>query len=348
MDLRNPYLAAQGTDHSASAVDEFRLLLCALADPQAPAPPLDVVLAADPNRLFASILHHGIEPVALPKLTGLLPRRPPYVALINGMRARQFLANAHCLKLDAVAKRLRLAIETAGFQAALVKGSVFAVTLYRKTSQRPFSEIDILVRDEALRPVGPLLKKQGFRRRGLQLASRLGLGQTQTWIGREDPSIRIRLHRGLVGAAIVRRRVSFGLDEYRIAGGNGAHPAVANFLAAVLHATTIAGMRDLQSLVDVLQALRQLDDDDVAHLSRVLPLLRVRPEVLVCLDIVGALFGDPSAAYVLERLLAGSRFRFGRRLLSPATVLGTAAGHAGTFSFRHRLFRVFQVVAPRG
>lgn len=347
MDLRSPEIAAQDTDPSASTADEFGLLLCALADPGAPLPPRDVLLAADPDRLFEAIVLQGIEPVAFRKLNKLLPQQPPYFSLLDGVRERQFLANAHCLNLDAVAKRIKLAIETADLEAAIVMGSVFAVALYDRTSDRPYEAIDILVDADDLNPVSRLLQDEGFVRRGLQLSERSGLGRTQVWTGDEDPSLCIRLHTSLIGGAVVRQRVSFGLQEYSIAGDEGAHPAVANFMAAMLHATTAGGMRQLQCLVDVLQALRHLDDDDVAHLAMVLPWLQVRPEVLACVDLVGALFGDSSSAYVLERLHAGSQFSMGRKMLSPASVLGTAAqpGHAS--SMRHRMFHVLQAVASR-
>lgn len=346
MDLRSPNLAAQEADLSALAGDEFRLLLCALADPQAPAPPQDILLAADPDQLFEAIVLQGIEPVALRKLTRLLPHKPPYFSLLDGVRERQFLANAHCLNLDAVAKRVKLSLEAADLEAEIVMGSVFAVALYDRISDRPYEAIDILVHARDLKPISRLLEDEGFLRRGLQLPGRSGLGRTQVWTGRQDPSLCIRLHTSLIGGAVVRQRVSFGLEEYGVAGADGAHPAVANFMAAMLHATTAGGMRQLQCLVDVLQALRRLDDNDVAHLAAVLSWLQVRPEVLACVDLVGALFGDPSSAYLLERLGAGSQFSMGRRLLSEATVHGSIEGGQAN-SLRHRMFGIVQALTPR-
>ncbi|MEM9107316.1 MAG: nucleotidyltransferase family protein [Pseudomonadota bacterium] len=347
MDLRSPEIAADETDASASAEDEFRLLLCALADPQAPLPPRDVLLAADPDQLFEAIVIQGIEPVSLPKLTRLLPKGPPYFSLLDGVRERQFLANAHCLNLDAVAKRVKMALESARLEAEIVLGSVFAVSLYDKTSDRPYEAIDILVHGNDINPISRLLQDEGFVRRGLQLTGRSGLGRTQVWTGNEDPSLCIRLHTSLIGGAVVRQRVTFGLDEYSIASDEGAHPAVANFMAAMLHATTAGGMRQLQCLVDVLQALRHLNDDDVAHLAVVLPWLQVRPEVLACVELVGALFGDSSSAYVLQRLQPGSQFSMGRRMLSPDSVLGNTAQSGQAVSLRHRMFHVLQAVTPR-
>ena len=87
---------------------DLKRTLCLLADPQKPAPAADEILNFDPQQLFEAITHHGIAPVALPKLVEILPQEPPYVALIDGMRESQFLANAHCLNLEAVAKRVML------------------------------------------------------------------------------------------------------------------------------------------------------------------------------------------------------------------------------------------------
>ena len=337
-------MSGSGTTSKDGAL---KRLLCQLADPQKPAPSTEELLSFDPQQLFDAITHHGIAPVALPKLVETLPQEPPYVGLIDSMRESQFLANAHCLNLEAVAKRVMLAIDRAGLQATLVKGPVFTVALYDRASDRPFTDVDILVHRSAAREIGVLLKDAGFNRRGHRIWHRSASNLAQKWVGRDDPSVLVELHGNLVHYAGLRRRVSFGYDEYRTASGNGEFPAVANFMTAVIHASAGHKFHRLQLLVDVLQALRRLDETDVEHLVRVLPQLRARLEVLLCLDLVDVLFDEPAAKRVMERLSAGRDYRHSRRLVTADAIIDTWSDTGRRSKVRRHAFRWMQHIARR-
>ena len=169
----------------------------------------------------------------------------------------------------------------------------------------------------------------------------------QKWVRKDNQNILVELHGNLVHYASLRWRVSFGFDEYRTASGDGAFPNVANFMTAVVHAAAGHKFHRLQLIVDVMQAARKLTEEDIAHLNASLDGLRARLEVLVCLDLVCALFGDEAAAHVRDSLASGRNYRFGRRLVTPAAVIDTwnDAGHRSRM--RRHAFRWVQRIAPR-
>ncbi|MEX3011353.1 nucleotidyltransferase family protein [Hoeflea sp. TYP-13] len=331
----------------ATTKEELKQVLRALADPQASAPPTETCLNIAPQDLFDAVRHHGIEPAALPKLLEALPQEPPYVALIDGVRERQFLANAKCLNLEAHAKRIMLAIEGAGLQAKIVKGPVFTSALYEKASDRPFTDIDILAHPSAVRAIAPLLKDAGFfhSRRWIWDKSRSHM--EQKWVLLEDPAIVIELHGNLVHNAGLRRHISFGFDEYMTVAGGGDFPAAAHFMTAVIHASASHKFNRLQLLVDVLQAVRRLEDRDVEHLDQVLDQLGARLEALVCLDLVDALFDNFTATQAQEKLSGRRDYRRCRRLVTADAVFDTWNDRGHRSSMRRNTFRLAQHVVPR-
>ena len=337
-----------------SASDEHRLqdgdlgrVLCALADPQAQGPSAEACLAVPPEPLFEAILHHGIEPIALRKLTGTLPQAPPYPTLIDAVRERQLLANAHALVLEAHALHLTTAIDAQGLNAVIVKGQVFAKALYDRASDRPFTDVDVLAHPASVPEIGTILEEAGFLLYRKRMFDKSARNMEQKWVHKDNRNILIELHGNLVHYAGLRWRVSFGYDDYRTASGNGEFPNAAYFMTAVIHASAGHKFHRLQLIADVMQAARKLSDEDIRHLNAVLDSLRARLEVLVCLDLVCALFGDEASRHVRDSLSPGRDYRFARTLVTPAAVIDTwnDAGHRSRM--RRHAFRWVQRIAPR-
>ncbi|MDA4846203.1 nucleotidyltransferase family protein [Hoeflea poritis] len=322
-------------------------VLCDLADPQAEGPFADACLALPPKQLFDAILHHGIEPIALRKLTGILPQEPPYPTLIDAVRERQLLANAHALVLEAHALQLTTAIDAQGLNAVIVKGQVFAKALYDRASDRPFTDVDVLAHPASVPAVGAILKDAGFLLYQKQMFDNSARNMEQKWVREDNQNILIELHGNLVHYASLRWRVSFGHDEYWTASGDGDFPNVAYFMTAVIHASAGHKFHRLQLLADVMQAARKLTEEDIRHLNTVLDMLRARLEVLVCLDLVCALFGDEASRHVRDSLSPGREYGFARGLVTRDAVIDTwnDAGHRSRM--RRHAFRWVQRVAPR-
>ncbi|MCY6382618.1 nucleotidyltransferase family protein [Hoeflea prorocentri] len=326
---------------------DFAAVLCSLADPQAENPIAGAILSLDADRLFAAVRYHGIEPVALPKLAALVPQEPPYTQLLVDVREGQLLANAHAMVLEAQALQVMTAIETAGLPARIVKGQVFAKGIYDRVSDRPFTDVDILADPAAAAAIGEILTDCGFVLHQKEHFDRSERNMEQKWTRTDDHNVLIELHGNLVHYAGLRRRVSFGYDEYVLAGGNGDHPAVANFMTAVIHAAAGHKFHRLQLLVDVLQAGRRLDEADIDHLRSVLGKIPARLEVLVCLDLVCALFKDEKAAHIRESLSEGKDYRRSRAIVTPQCVIATFDDTGHQSRLRRHAFRWAQHIVSR-
>lgn len=332
---------------AADGQRSFAAVLCALADPQAKGPAAGDIASVDAERLFSAVRHHGIEPVALPKLTALAPKEPPYTQLLDEVREGQLLANAHAMVLEAQALQVMNAIEAAGLPARVVKGQVFAKALYDRASDRPFTDVDLLADPSAAPAIGDILRECGFILHQKERFDRSARNMEQKWVRSDDHNALIELHGNLVHYASLRRRLSFGYDEYVLACADGEHPAVGNLLTAVVHAAAGHKFHRLQLLVDVLQAARRLDEDDIGYLRSVLDAISARLEVLVCLDLVYALFGDDAAGHIRDSLASGKTYRRSRSLVTPASVIATWDDTGHRSRIRRHAFRWAQHLVPR-
>ncbi|WP_419909221.1 nucleotidyltransferase family protein [Hoeflea sp.] len=331
----------------AGQMDGLGRVLCALADPQDPGPTEDACLALPAEPLFEAILHHGIEPIALRKLVETLPQEPPYTSLIDAVRERQLLANAHSLVLEAQALQLLAAIDAQRLQAVIVKGQVFAKALYDRASDRPFTDVDVLAHPDSVPAIGAILENADFLLYRKKLFDKSASNMEQKWVQKDNQNILIELHGNLVHYASLRWRVPFGYAQYRTASGDGEFPNVAYFMTAVIHAAAGHKFHRLQLIVDVMQAARKLTEADIDYLRSSLDALRARLEVLVCLDLVSALFADEAAIHIRDSLSSGRGYRYGRSLVTPAAVIDTWNDTGHRSRMRRHAFRWLQRVVPR-
>ena len=70
-------------------------------------------------------------------------------------------------------------------------------------------------------------------------------------------------------------------------------------------------------------------------------------EVLLCLDLVDALFGEPAAKQVMERLSAGRDYRRSRRLVTADAIIDTWTDTGRRSKVRRHAFRWMQHIARR-
>ena len=302
------------TDHA------IKRLLCLLADPQSPAPPVACFAHVQPEALFEAIGHHGIGSIALPKLNETLRDDPRYHDLLEKQKEQQIGANALSLFLEA----------------------------YARPSDRQFTDIDILAHSDAREKIAVLLAQMGFRQDVRPFWDKSESNMEQKWVHHENPGILIELHGNLVHYASLRRRISFGYEEYQTASGDHAHPAIAYFMTAVVHAAAGHKFHRLSLLVDVLQALRHLGERDLDRLADVTDALGMRLEVLLCLDLVASLFDEAAAQGALARLEPGRNYAWTRRLINGAAVLDTWRDTGHHSRIRRHALRWMQHIVPRG
>ena len=105
---------------------------------------------------------HGIAPLLYYNLSEIADKRVPgkvveYLRkLYNGNVARNILV------YDALSKVLK-AFEHAGIDVIVLKGAALAETIYRDIGLRPFSDVDILVRESDLQSAKKQLSELGYR-----------------------------------------------------------------------------------------------------------------------------------------------------------------------------------------
>jgi len=111
--------------------------------------------------------------------------------------------NAYC-ELE----RLLRLFAPAQIPVVLLKGSALALTLYPDMSLRPFSDIDLLIRDSDLLRVRGLLLENGYEPLDEMAAgTSLDFAGEQTFSRKMRPPVDVDLHRHVAVSAAYRRRV---------------------------------------------------------------------------------------------------------------------------------------------
>lgn len=323
-------------------------LLCALADPAGLCPSTDLLAAAEPRLLFDAIGHHGIEAVALRKLKAAEPKpEGEFAQLVTEAAERQFVANAMSMKLESCANEILEAVSAAGKRAVIVKGPVFAKGLYRHESDRPFTDIDILTTPSDLAAIGGILGRSGYWQARRAFWDRSEINMEQKWFSKENDRILVELHTNLVHDVGLRRRLSFGFEEHELASEGGRCPSVVWFLTAVIHAAAGHKFHKLQLLVDVLQAFRNLSEEDLAALDRILDRIPARLEMAICLELVHDLFGVVEAKDAIAAITGNPSLRNRKKIVDADTVLDSYFDTSKRSKVRRHGFRIMQKVVSR-
>jgi hypothetical protein len=134
---------------------------------------------------------------------------------------------------------------------AVVKGPVFADTLYPDRSLRPFTDIDLLVEPEAAPRLAQILEEQDFV---LHEQGHEHVRQEAKWAHRGNSVLMIEVHTNMVHHPDLRRAMSLTYEDLR---GDAQSPA-ALLAIACIHGGLHRYER-LQHVVDICQAARNLE-----------------------------------------------------------------------------------------
>ena len=268
-------------------------LICSLADPLCEPPGADQVAALDADVLFEAARHHNIEPVLVRKLSRLdLSGSEQFTAQLAQSTRDLMYMTAMTMALDDHSGKIRQAMDGSDLPYAVVKGAAFARELYPFASDRPYSDIDVLLPAASLTPAMDIMTSLGFVQHKRAHFDKSEANEEQKWVLKDNPMLLIELHTNLVHFRALRKRISLSYEDYRIAGAEGDRPLAGHFVLAVMHAAAGHKFHQLRLLVDVLQASRALRDDDVAHIAGVLPYLQIHPEISMSLTLLDALFSE--------------------------------------------------------
>lgn len=236
-------------------------LLCQLADPEAPAPEAGDLSCFEPADLVDIVCYHAIEATVWRKLTplsGILG--PGWAGAMEALTERVRVVTGVTMMLEAHATRIVHALRARRLPHRLVKGAAFAGALYPQISDRPYTDVDILVPAAVLDEVGAAMVASGFALAVLPRPEKAEIYREQKWIREGEPHLLVEVHTDLVHLPAMRRRVTFGFQQAEIADYGGTSPASGHLLTAVVHGAIGHKFHQLKLAVDVLQAIRKLED----------------------------------------------------------------------------------------
>jgi len=316
---------------------DLNKLLCSLADPEASAV---VVPAETVDPLLKLARDHNVLPVVTRKLAA-----QHSTADLKAAQSELTVLVGLSMHLRGIAAKLDRYIDDKQLEAVIVKGPVFARQIYPMPSDRPFTDIDIMVAPSARAPIGELLTGLGYQLFLKPLLDHTEQNQEEKWIQRDMDALLIEVHGNLVHYQGLRRRVSFGYAEFMLSAEGNVSAGLPQFFVAVVHASLGHKFHQLRLLVDVLQAFRHLTPDEVTALPGMARRLGLALEARLCLELIAELFDVPSAIVAAGRIAGGKASSLATRLVNGASVL---AGPTAFFSkVRRHSFRGLQHIAPR-
>jgi hypothetical protein len=271
-----------------------QVLLCDLADPEAPAPGAEALACLAPQDLLALIGYHALEAIVWRKLAPLSASLgSPWGGMIAELTERVRVATSVTMLLEAHAEGIARALRERGLAHRLVKGAAFAVALYPEVSDRPYTDVDVLVPSESLGRVGAVMRGAGFEIDVPPRPEKTEIYREQKWTREGEPYLLIEVHTDLVHLPALRRRVTFGFREGEIADHGGTAPASGHLLTAVVHGAIGHKFHQLKLAVDVLQAIRRLGNEAPQAIAAAHQ-LNLTYELAAAASLVGRLF--PAAA----------------------------------------------------
>jgi hypothetical protein len=319
-------------------------LLCDLADPEAPAPGRETLACFGPRDLLDLARYHAVEAVVWRKLSLLSGDLDAgWAGMIAELTERVRIATGVTMLLEAHASRIVRGLSDRRLPYRLVKGAAFAGALYPEISDRPYTDVDILVPAGSLEDLGAVMREAGFGLAVLPRPEKTEIYREQKWTREGEPHLLVEVHTDLVHLPALRRRVTFGFAEAEIADHGGSALASGHLLTAVVHGAIGHKFHQLKLAVDVLQAIRRLGDEmplAVAAARR----LNLTYELAAAAGLVGRLFpGAARDARVAE--LAGlmkTPLWLDRDTITNAHLRGDIRSRFRRFAFRWRQKRAGQ------
>lgn len=266
-------------------------VLCALADPKVDPPNPDSLAGSDPVALVHAALCHGVGPVVFRKFSSMgLSKDQKSAAARDELDTAHRLETGVALLLEAHAADIQSEFDRAGLEFRIIKGFVFAKKLYPHLADRPYVDVDVLVAPGDLVGAAEAMSRLGYTNFRRRYFDKSRSNREHKWFHDEVPDALIEIHTDIVHDSRLRRRLSFGLEELRVVDGDGLHPKAGYLALAVIHAAAGHKLHVLKLLVDVLQAIRSMEKQDLDQLLRASETVRLLPELAMCTHLVEHLF----------------------------------------------------------
>lgn len=318
-------------------------LICRLADPEGELGDVDVFDGLDPEAIRQTAIDHRVYAVVVRRLSQTKwSDQSAFRKCVAAARKDLMFIRAITMALADLGRQVTSALKDANVDHALVKGEVFAHALYDDPSDRPYTDVDILLPEDALPAATDVMKSLDLVQFTLGHLDRSEQRGEHKWGYQDAPHLFVELHTDLVHFPSIRRRFTFTYEDYKIANGNGRHPNSAHLIVAVVHAAAGHRFDLLRLVVDILQALRKLPATDLPHLETAILKLRLKPELAASLALVDELYPGTLDSHPVGALREKMRLDRFPRIISASTVFH-APGNREPVSWLSRCaFRLYQ------
>jgi hypothetical protein len=302
------------------------------ADPLGPrtGPPRRVLSPEEQRELVVQADEHGVLPAVLRYYPPFQDDGVPAEVKADAQsRQRSKLTYSLMLRThgDAVMKAAN------GLPVAMVKGPVFARSIYPSPGLRNFTDIDLLVAREAEPQLARVLKEQGF-----ELADYAGDAdrQERKWLHRDNDALMIEVHTNLTHHAQLRQVMSITYEDLA---GIAETPA-ALLTVALVHGA-LARYELLRQVVDVCQAARAVDTrEEELRFEALVRQTGARFAAIAGLDLAYRLFGEPRCRELARGLGLARYTGVARLLLGRSAITSTMQATRFLHSWRRQGFRL--------
>nr|WP_281493650.1 nucleotidyltransferase family protein [Ancylobacter koreensis] len=294
--------------------------------------------------IFEHARGHGVLAIVWRKLRGAARREgrgETFRAEVERLETEHTFTVGRAMLLRHHAARIGERLRERAIPAEIVKGPVFADRLYAHTSDRTFTDIDLLADPSDLDGIGAALADCGF-----ELHEKVWDNSARyleyKWFLKGNPNLMVEAQGDLVHYPALRRRLSFGYTQLKAVSPDTEPSPAGMLLVAAIHALGGHKFHRLQFAVDLLQAARHVTDEDA--LVQAVGRVGAELEVGAALHVTAALFGDGRTAALAARFPAGRRGALGRRLLGVDAVLEAAPRTSRASHLRRHGFRWLQLL----
>ncbi len=309
------------------------LLHCADPRGSRQQPPRRLLDPPGAGELVVQAEAHGILPAVLRNFPPFSAHGadPAFAGAAADGRARYRTARAFVLML--CGEHEALARGAAGLPMAVIKGPVFARTLYPDPELRTFTDIDVLVAPVAEAQLAALLMTCGYELADDGVAP---VRNEWKWVKRDNPTLMIEVHTDLVHAPSLRASLSLTYDDL----AEDVETPAGCLMIAIVHGAFSHGFERLQHVVDVCQAARALATaEDERRFERLVERTGARYAAAVSLDLAGRMLAEPRCQEIAQALGPESSIRMARLLIDRSVLTTTKTRWRVIHSWRRQMFR---------
>jgi hypothetical protein len=317
----------------------FHAWLLALSDPHGRRATPPQSLAADRwVALCEAADHHGVLPAVVANARHAVTAMEEALA---GAKDRLVGRAGLSLMIRRQIREIAAEFKAAGVPVAVLKGADFADHLYPDPSLRPFTDLDLLVPEQAVAEAEKAISRLGYVPCEASMKYRSGYGE-RSWIRSDRHEGTVEIHWNLVNSPTIRRGVGVAWEDLAFAGGSEADDGIsrptapARLLIAAVHAAASHGFDRLGLLYDICLACRRCESEaDVDWLSVTARRTGAGLSLAVSLALARRLFDEPACSR-LQAAMRLPRRGLWSVLLTPGVVL---RGHSKIDSIQRQVFR---------